>query len=180
LILPATFEPTREGGREHDVHFDSASGRWFKFTKPSSCGYHVALVGNCSNLYPATPLQYLERWKIHNSLFSDSVELVGIGGQGYSRRIIVSQPDITGDVPTWEEIHGAFVQQFGMGELALGRNLGGYDARAYFLGRIAVFDVRPANCVKVASGAVVPIDVIPQFFNRRDADILKVLVKEID
>jgi hypothetical protein len=55
--------------------------------------------------------------------------------------------------------------------------LGGYDSRAYFVGRIGVFDVRPANCVRTASGAVVPIDVIPQFFSRQDADVLKRLIK---
>jgi hypothetical protein len=134
-------------------------------------------VGDCVDLYPATPLQYLERWNIHNSLFADSVEMLGLAGRGYIRRIVISQPDIIGDDPTWEEIGHAFVQQLGMHELALGKQLGGYDSRAYFVGRIGVFDVRPANCVRTASGAVVPIDVIPQFFSRQDADVLKRLIK---
>jgi hypothetical protein len=67
--------------------------------------------------------------------------------------------------------------QLGMRELSLTKLLGGYDSRAYFSGRIGVFDVRPENCVRTASGAVVPIDVTPQFFNQQDAAILRRMLK---
>jgi len=158
--------------------FDPGQRRWMKFTKPSSAGYIVALTGNSIDLYPATPLQYLERWNIHDSLFADTVELIGLAGRDYHRRIVIAQPDIIGEDPTWDEINDAFALRLRMRELVLNKQLGGYDSRAYFMGRIGVFDVRPANCVRTATGTVVPIDVIPQFFSRQDADILKKLVKQ--
>ena len=33
------LKPARQGGREHDVTYDDATGTWLKFTKPSSAGY---------------------------------------------------------------------------------------------------------------------------------------------
>ena len=51
--------------------------------------------------------------------------------------------------------------------------LGGYEARAYFHGRFAVFDLRPVNCARSARGIIVPFDVIPQVFTLREMRILR-------
>jgi hypothetical protein len=126
-------------------------------------------------MFPATPLQYLERWSVGNNLFGDDAEFVGLSAD--RSRLIMSQRDVAGDAPTWDELDAAFAVQFDLRRLFPSRLLGAYESRAYFSGRIGVFDVRPLNCVRTSSGLVVPIDVIPQFFSRVDADVLKTFLR---
>jgi hypothetical protein len=173
LILPPDFGPEREGGREHDVRFDEPSASWLKYTKPNCAGYTINVFDNTVMMLPATPLQYLDRWKAHNSVFSDSVELAGVWKTSqYSASLVVRQYGVSGVAPDWDAIEATFVNGLGLYRLDVPDHLGGYTSRAYFRGRIGVFDVRPMNCVQTEGGVVVPIDVIPQFFNRSEASIL--------
>ncbi len=57
-------------------------------------------------------------------------------------------------------------------------SVGAYEARAYAGDRFAIFDVRPANCVRTTEGDVVPFDVIPQAFSRADATVLRGLRRQ--
>ena len=43
----------REGGVEHDVLFDEASGLWYKYTKPNCAGYAVEIVNGDVFMFPA-------------------------------------------------------------------------------------------------------------------------------
>lgn len=176
MILPASFVPAQEGGREHDVRHDPASKRWFKFTKPDAAGYFVEGIGERLEMLPATPLQYLERWLTANRLFFDDVRLEGVWREGAHRRIVISQRDIVGTEPTWEEVERAMREDYRLARLPVDDHLGGYAARAYVRGRlgvlVGVFDVRPVNCVRTDSGDVVPIDVIPRVFSRAEAAIV--------
>jgi hypothetical protein len=173
-LIPEAFSPEKEGGSEHDVRFDSASKRWIKFTKPDRAGYAVEVVSGAIQMFPATPLQYLKRWRVANRVFGDSVRLRGLQRIGNSRRIVISQPDVSGEAPTWEELRNAF-GSLGMRELKTPTLLGGYSSVSFFRGRLGVFDLRPANCVK-SGEFITPIDVIPQFFNRSDASVLQSLM----
>ena len=121
---------------------------------------------------PATPLEYLERWMIGNRHFGDDAQFLGISKVYGESRLVISQRDIVGESATWDEIEHTFTGTLPMRRLHTPETLGGYESRAYALGRIAVFDVRPVNCVRTSIGVVVPIDVIPQIFNRRDASVL--------
>jgi hypothetical protein len=167
------FWPERPGGLEHDVRFDSQSNRWFKFTKPNQAGYAIEIVDERVMLLPATPLQYLDRWRCHNYVFEDDVELVGVSASasGWSK-LVVSQRDVQGEAPSWDAIENTFTAGLQLFRLRVSENLGGYNSRAYFRGRIGVFDVRPLNCVQTSGDLVVPIDVIPQFFNSHDSHVL--------
>ena len=173
MSLPANVAPSREGGREHDVHFDNASKRWLKFTKPSSAGYAVELVEGSLMMIPATPLQYLQRWRTHNHLFFDDVEFVGVRNEGQSHRMVVSQQDWGDNTPTWDEIDRTMVEDYRLERLPTRDYLGGYEARAYFHGRFAVFDLRPVNCARSTEGIIVPFDVIPQVFTIKDVRFLR-------
>jgi hypothetical protein len=170
-VLSPEFEPSREGGREHDLSF--VDGRWIKFTKPWAAGYTFGIVGNELISLPATPLQYLIRWILVNRLFGDDVELLGISQRGNESRLVIAQRDVRGIAPTWGEIEKDFTENLGMRRLKTPFSVGGYGARAYCRGRIAVFDVRPLNCVREQSGIVVPIDVIPCLFGSVGAAVLK-------
>ncbi len=125
----------------------------------------------------ATPLQYLERWRAGNRVFHEDAELLGLYREPRGLRIVMSQADVPGELPTWDELDSAFINGFGLRRLRLREALGGYEARSYFWGRIGVFDVRPANCVRTAAGLTLPIDVIPQYFNAESASVLKKLVE---
>ncbi len=153
--------PLKRGGAEHDVLYDS--GRWLKFTLPLRAGYTVYVDCDTAMMLPATPLQYLARWRIANRIFRDDVELIGVLETDVGSRIVISQRDIAGEDATWDEIEGLFVSQMGFKRVDPPRldSCGGYHSRAYWRGRYAVFDVRPPNCVRTASGVVEPIDVIP-------------------
>lgn len=82
---------------------------------------------------------------------------------------------MTGEAPTWEELHATMTETYGLHLVDTKASMGGYEARAYAGNRFAIFDVRPPNCVRTAEGDVVPFDVIPQVLNRQDAVALKSL-----
>lgn len=129
-------------------------------------------------MLPAHPLQYLARWLISCRIFGDDVELVGIAETDVGSRIVVSQRDITGDDSTWEEIEEYFVVEKGFRRIEH-HNLdscGGYHSRAYWRGRYAVFDVRPANCIRTPKGEIAAIDVIPIVCSRVAASYLSQFV----
>jgi hypothetical protein len=92
-------------------------------------------------------------------------------------RLVISQPHVPGDPATWEDIEETFLGKSLMQELRIPHLLGGYDARAYFKGRIGIFDVRPLNCFRHAvTGGLAAIDVIPRMFSRTEADQLKIFL----
>jgi type I restriction enzyme M protein len=78
-ILPLDFPPPdREGGREHDVTLDDASGRWIKYTKPSSSGYTVSWnEAGEPYMHNATPLEYLQRLLWQNEVLGDDRHMFG-------------------------------------------------------------------------------------------------------
>ena len=162
VALPAAFAPEREGGREHDILFDAANARWLKFTKPFSAGFTVERVGGKFVRRPATPLQYLRRWRLANRLFGGDARLIGLSCLGRTQRIVISQPHLPGDLPTWGEIDHAMQRDHGLrclpSALAPADDL---ERRAYARGRLAVFDVCPSNCVRTSTGKTVPFDVVP-------------------
>ena len=125
-------------------------------------------------MLPATPLEYLERWNTHNRIFGDTVEFVGFQQTGQGPRLVISQPHVPGEPATWGELEGTFVRKSQMKELHIPRLLGGYDSKAYFKGRIGIFDVRPLNCFHHAiTNEVAAIDVIPRMFTRIEANQLQ-------
>ena len=169
VALPATVAPEREGGREHDLRFDAPSGRWLKFTKPFSAGFAVDWTGEKFVRRPATPLEYLRRWRLANRLFGGGARLVGLSCLGRTQRIVVSQSHWEGETPTWDEIDAAMKHGHGLrripAEITPANPL---ERHAYGRGRLAVFDVCPANCVRTADGSIRFFDVIPQMFNRTE------------
>jgi len=128
-------------------------------------------------MLPATPLEYLERWSTNNRLFGELVELVGIQRVPEGPRLVISQPHVPGEISTWEEIEETFAGKSRMRRLRITEPLGGYEAYAYFRGRVGVFDVRPLNCFHHAeTNELAAIDVIPRAFSRVDANILERMV----
>ncbi len=109
---------------------------------------------------PATPLEYFERWLLQNSLFGDGVRLEGVAEEETGLVVLISQPNITGEAATPEEIE-TFMRQLWfkpLGELGLG----GPGALGFYrdLDEVAAFDAHAGNFVKDRDGVILPIDLI--------------------
>jgi hypothetical protein len=116
-----------------------------------------------------------DRWRILNEYFGDTVEFIGLARTDLGCRLVISQADAVGEAPQWEQLDELFTVTYGMRRLRIPVDLalGHYEARAYCGGPLGVFDVRPQNCVRTASGIVLPIDVIPRRYRRSEVAQLR-------
>lgn len=166
------LQALKEGGREHDLTFDTANASWLKFTKSSQAGYVVSFEFGSPTLEPGFPLEYLERLHLQNEIFSDQVTFVGIGGKRTQPTIITRQADIPGDPADDSEIFEMMTRELGFTILPARMSVGYRDSLAFVRDDLAVFDLRPANVVKTPGGLIVPIDSIPVRLNERTRRVL--------
>lgn len=155
------LEPSVEGGREHDLTFDSVTGTVLKFTKPSSAAFVVEFMGRKPRIMNADPLEYLDRLVLHNEIFGDFTSFVGIGGYPNHRRIITRQIAVKGREARWEEIVKLMVEDLGFTKLRHNFGIGYEDSYAFVRDDVAVFDMRPANLFTTETGDVIAVDSIP-------------------
>lgn len=168
-----TLKALKEGGREHDLTYDSPSNSWLKFTKPTAAGYVVTFHDGAPALEPALPQEYLKRLILQNEIFSDQVTFVGISGQNYRYSIITRQPDIPGIEASNQDIIQMMPEELGFRKLENRFSVGYADSLAFIKKDIAVFDLRPANVVKTSNGLIVPIDSIPHRLTQSEAFLLQ-------
>lgn len=150
-----------DGGEEHRVWFDDHRQLYFKTTHPGKFGFCVIAVSpDLPELVAATPLEYLDRLLLQNSLFGDSTKLEGVVLEENGMAVLTSQPNVTGGAATREEIL-AFMEHLWFRPIP-GIRLGRPGALAFYrdLDEIAAFDAHPANFVKDEDGLVLPIDLI--------------------
>lgn len=166
------LQALKEGGREHDLTFDPDTASWLKFTKPSKAGYVVSFDFGSPSLEPGLPLEYLKRLRLQNELFQDQVTFVGIGGQRFQPTIITRQSDIPGDPANDAEIVEMMTTELGFTILPTHLSVGYKDSLAFIREDVAVFDLRPANVVRMPNGLIVPIDSIPVRLDDRTRSIL--------
>ncbi len=144
----------RPGGREHDVLTDGAS--WYKLTTVGCAGYWLSLADGQASLFPARPLQYLDRWAIHNRAFGDDVSVVAIADEGpWRQSIVIRQRHFAGKVPSQEDLSRC-LRARGYRELDV-RDPVGYGGKTFVSGEVCISDVRPANALFM-EGDIVPID----------------------
>lgn len=170
-IVPPELIPDREGGREHDVTFLEASGSWLKFTKPGQSGYTVDCSTGIPLFLPALPLDYLRRLLLQNELFGDRILLRGIQPTASGPRIVITQPDVQGEAPEFEEIDAILTRSFGFRLLDI-PPMGFYKAHSFLHGDIGIFDAHPANFVKSKDGTLLPIDLILVRYSAAEAALL--------
>lgn len=155
-LLGAGFDvgEFRDGGLVHRIAFDESAGIVYKLTY--GAGFGRTCRDPRRGLAPATPLEYLDRWSIHNRLFGRITWIVGVlnpEGDDFPR-VVVGQTAIRGELPSVERV-AAFMVHAGFTPLGWGQ----YSWIASKQ-RIAIFDARPANFVGVEELAV-PFDLIP-------------------
>jgi hypothetical protein len=180
LIDPAARLPDlRAGGEEHRVATPDDRSRYWKATHPGRCGFTVVCgeeTGHLPELTNALPLEYLERLRLQNGLFSDDIRLEGIALEQEQMVIITSQEAILGSAVTDDEMT-SFMAKLWFKSLR-GLSLGRPGALAFYrdLDEVAVFDAHPGNFVKDDNGVVLPIDLI---LLRADAALQKALEKHL-
>lgn len=101
----------------------------------------------------ASPIDYLERWALHNELFGDDARLIGAFDSDSCLRLLIRQPAIAGEPATEGQIRQFFA---GSGWLPFSIN----GETAYFdpTRNIVVSDTHRANLILMADGNLAPID----------------------
>ena len=117
-------------------------------------------------LRPATPLEYLDRLALHNELFGDDVEFLGLVRWKSGWSMVISQIFLRGSKPSIPQI-AAYLADHGF------RKLEGENAYFRATDGIAVFDAHARNYVLI-EGVPVPFDVLPQKVAPRMEALLKI------
>lgn len=143
--------PPDDEGNEHQVWFRPQSATFLKATWPGHFG--MLVVHRPDEEPAASPIDYLERWQLHNEVFGDSVEFLGVLDTPDGMRLIISQPAIEGSPATLEQI-GHFFTESGWRPFHIGGNLAYFDPER----RLVVSDTHRANLILMEGGMLAPID----------------------
>ena len=163
LLLAPDDLPSKsvKGGQEHDLWHDEGTDRYWKSTRDGvfglQPGIELALVASGNearrfHLWEASPLEYLERLRLHNLLVPSLNRFEGIVVQLDELIIVTSQPrfDIvpvtTGEIDAWFLSLG-FEKITSSGYYRSADNLG-------------VFDAHDKNLIRFED-TLIPFDVIP-------------------
>jgi len=149
---PETLEtpPTAEGN-EHQVWYRETCADFVKATWPNHFG--MLVIHRNDEEPQASPIAYLERWHLHNDLFGDSVEFLGILDTPPGMRLLIRQPAIEGKVATFEQIHHFFADS-GWIPFVIDGNTAYFDPSR----EIVVSDTHQGNIIVMDDGYLAPID----------------------
>jgi hypothetical protein len=146
------LSPARLGGLEHYVWKDGSESVVRKFTYGGAFGRTVRSIAR--GLVPATPLEYLDRWANHNTLFPPITRITGLLEENRDGlALLIEQEALLGDLPSLRDVD-EFLLNAGYTQLAT--HPFAWENRS---SGFALFDARPANFVKV-SGVAIPFDLI--------------------
>lgn len=138
-------------GNEHQVWYQQDSARYLKATWPDFFG--LLVVYRSHEDHKASPIDYLERWLLHNELFGDDVRFVGALLEGDQLRLVISQPAIAGVPATLEQISDFFTNN-GWYRFTVGKELAFYEPER----QVAISDTHRGNIILMDDGLLAPID----------------------
>jgi len=143
--------PPDEEGNEHQVWYLPDTDHYLKATWPDFFGM---LVVHRPNEEPkASPIAYLDRWHLHNEIFGDEVEFLGVLRTDQGLRMLISQAAIAGTPATEAQIQ-RFFSESGWKPFEIGGHTAYFDP-----GRnLVVSDTHRGNFVMMADGMLAPID----------------------
>ena len=157
------------GGAEHFIQYAPSSERVIKITHPGQFGLQMSMIlprgvfprrlNVAIALRPATPLEYLDRLALHNAVFADDVEFLGLVKHKDRWSFVISQIFLKGQRPTNDQI-AAHMSETGF------RRLDRENAYYREQDHLAVFDAHARNFV-LTDDIPVPFDVIPQIVSGR-------------
>ena len=105
--------PPDEEGNEHQVWFLPEESRFIKVTWPDFFGLSVLYRQDEDS--HASPIAYLERWQLHNELFGDNGEFVGVLMEGTKMRLVYSNRPLRGFRHQWSISIASFRKAVGLG-----------------------------------------------------------------
>ena len=132
--------------------------------------------GHLPELTYALPLEYFDRLRLQNVLFSDDIRFEGVALEGEKLVIVTSQETVLGTDVSADEMT-TFMAKLWFKPLT-GLSLGRPGALAFYrdLDEVAAFDAHPGNFVKDDNGVVLPIDLI---LLRADGALQKALERHV-
>lgn len=166
LALPPTAE-----GNEHQVWFRESHASFLKATWADHFGMKV--VYRSDEEPQASPIDYLERWLLHNQVFGDSVVFLGAIKDDSKLRLLIEQPAIEGTVATLEEIQSFFTAS-GWRPFRADGNLAFFDPDR----EITVSDTHLGNIIVMPNGQLAPIDLRVQRLTPALVDIVRALCSQ--
>lgn len=140
-----------EEGNEHQVWFDRNSATYLKATWPDFFG--LLVIHRHDEDAKASPVAYLERWHLHNELFGDRVEFLGVLETDGQMRLLIRQPAIVGIPATVEQIE-AFFSNNGWLPFTVGGELAFFDPER----NVVISDTHRGNLILMDDGLLAPID----------------------
>lgn len=138
-------------GNEHQVWFDEASASFYKATWPDFFGLLVMQRPHEDD--QASPIDYLERWQLHNELFGDDIVFVGVLEIEGEMRLIIRQPAIAGEPASLEQISDFFTNN-GWLRFSTGGEIAFFDP----INQVAISDTHRGNLILMSDGLLAPID----------------------
>lgn len=161
-------------GTEHLVELSAVQGRVGKMTIPPAFGLIPRLIWHpvinlrddpsipplrpSIEFFPATPLEYFERWIAANDVFGDDVMLTSVvrwrDGQV---SVCISQPQYHGTPATEREIEHSF-REAGWTHVR-DKSGAGHSLHYNYAFQVLAIDALPRNC-RMRQGQFLPFDVI--------------------
>lgn len=156
------------GGKEHLVF--STGSQLYKLTIAPIFGRCVDLDEECVGLAPCQdPERYLDRFVAMEEIWGFQTQFLGVIGDKTSYSILIQQDWIAGERATVSEIRQ---HMFELGFRELQHSFGYRNSLSFYNDEFGVFDLRPANVVKMIEGIIIPIDC---FVERLDPKKIQVL-----
>jgi len=157
-------------GNEHQVWFQPESLSFLKATWPNHFG--MLVVHRHDEEPQASPIDYLERWHLHNEIFGDSVEFIGALNTPTGMRLLIRQPAIQGKPATDKQI-GRFFSESGWKRFQIDGDIAYFDP----VRSLVVSDTHRGNIIFMEDGILAPIDLRVQALSDTLLDIVQQLTK---
>lgn len=138
-------------GNEHQVWFCPDSQSVLKATWPGFFG--LLVVHRPAEESKASPIDYLERWHLHNELFGDGIGFQGVLRDERGPRLVIRQPAIAGAPATEQQIERFFIDS-GWQRFMIDRTLAFFEPQR----RVVISDTHRGNLILMEDGLLAPID----------------------
>lgn len=143
--------PPDDQGNEHQVWFDEPTASFYKRTWPDFFGLLVMQRPDEDDR--ASPIDYLERWHLHNKFFGDDIVFVGVVEAEGNLQMLIRQPAIAGKPATLKQISEFFTRN-GWSRFKIGNDIAFLDP----VNMVAISDTHRGNLILMTDGLLAPID----------------------
>ena len=149
--IPELSRTPDDEGNEHQVWFRPELDTYLKLTWPDFFG--LLVLHRPDEEEQASPIDYLERWHLHNELFGDHVRLISVLEVGQKMRMVIEQQAIRGTPATLEQI-AEFFTRHGWKRFIVNGEMAFFDPE----NNAVISDTHRGNIILMDDGLLAPID----------------------